>query len=149
MPRASTSRQSNSSTTIDPDRIRTNNIAAVLSIYGVEACRANIVRELGEVFGSHGITVDNRHLNLIGDHMTRNGDFTGFSRMGLRGNVSPFTKMSFETTLAFLKDVVLDGDWDELATPSGRLVMGRLGKLGTGCFDVLTNLPTHHVEGLA
>ncbi|KND93925.1 DNA-directed RNA polymerase I subunit [Tolypocladium ophioglossoides CBS 100239] len=134
---------------IDPDRIQTNDIAAVLSIYGVEACRANIVRELGEVFGSHGIKVDNRHLNLIGDHMTRNGDFTGFSRMGLRGNVSPFTKMSFETTLAFLKDAVLDGDWDELATPSARLVMGRLGKLGTGCFDVLTNLPTHHVDSLA
>lgn len=133
----------------DPDRIQTNDIATVLSMYGVEACRANIVRELTEVFGSHGIKVDNRHLNLIGDHMTRNGGFTAFSRMGLRGNVSPFTKMSFETTLAFLKDAVLDGDWDELETPSGRLVMGQLGKLGTGCFDVLTKLPTHHVDTLA
>ncbi|KAG8413597.1 hypothetical protein J3458_012671 [Metarhizium acridum] len=134
---------------IDPDRIQTNDIAAVLSMYGVEACRSNIVRELAGVFGSHGIKVDNRHLNLIADYMTRNGDFTAFSRMGLRGNVSPFTKMSFETTLAFLKDAVLDGDWDELATPSGRLVMGRLGKLGTGSFDVLTNLPTVHFDSLA
>ncbi|KAH0600334.1 hypothetical protein MHUMG1_01330 [Metarhizium humberi] len=129
---------------IDPDRIQTNDIVAVLSMYGVEACRSNIVRELAGVFGSHGIKVDNRHLNLIADYMTRNGDFTAFSRLGLQGNVSPFTKMSFETTLAFLKDAVLDGDWDELATPSGRLVMGRLGKLGTGSFDVLTNLPTVH-----
>ena len=134
---------------INPNRIQTNDIGAVLAVYGVEACRSNIVGELAGVFGSHGIKVDNRHLNLIADHMTRNGDFTAFSRMGLRGNVSPFTKMSFETTLAFLKDAVLDGDWDDLTTPSGRLVMGRLGRVGTGGFDVLTQLPTHHVDSLA
>ena len=134
---------------IDPDRIQTNDIAAVLSVYGVEACRSTIVQELSGVFGSHGIKVDSRHLNLIADHMTRNGGFTAFSRMGLRGNVSPFTKMSFETTLAFLKDAVLDGDWDDLTTPSSRLVVGQLGKLGTGSFGVLTRLPTHHVDSLA
>ncbi|KAG9496969.1 hypothetical protein J7337_011758 [Fusarium musae] len=134
---------------IDPNRIQTNDIAAVLAVYGVEAARQNIVQELAGVFGSHGIKVDNRHLNLIGDHMTRNGGFTPFNRMGLKGNVSPFTKMSFETTLAFLKDAVLDGDWDDLSTPSGRLVMGRLGKVGTGGFDVLAQLPTYHVDSLA
>ncbi|KAM0420692.1 hypothetical protein ACHAPT_011474 [Fusarium lateritium] len=134
---------------IDPHRIQTNDIAAVLSVYGVEAARSNIVQELAGVFGSHGIKVDNRHLNLIGDHMTRNGGFTPFNRMGLKGNVSPFTKMSFETTLSFLKDAVLDGDWDDLATPSGRSVMGKLGKVGTGGFDVLAQLPTYHVDSLA
>lgn len=134
---------------INPHRIQTNDIAAVLAVYGVEAARNNIVQELGGVFGGHGIKVDNRHLNLIADHMTRNGGFTPFNRNGLKGNVSPFTKMSFETTLAFLKDAVLDGDWDDLTTPSSRLVMGRLGKVGTGGFDVLAQLPTYHVDSLA
>ncbi|KAG5992467.1 hypothetical protein E4U43_003756 [Claviceps pusilla] len=134
---------------IDPHRIKSNDIAAVLAIYGVEACRSSIVHELSTVFSSHSIKVDNRHLNLIADYMTRNGGFTAFSRMGLRGNVSPFTKMSFETTLEFLKDAVLDGDWEDLATPSSRLVMGRLGDLGTGSFDVLTKLPTHYVASFA
>lgn len=134
---------------INPNRIQTNDIAAVLEVYGVEAARSNIVQELAGVFGSHGIKVDNRHLNLIADHMTRNGGFTPFNRMGLKGNVSPFTKMSFETTLSFLKDAMLDGDWDDLTTPSSRLVMGRLGKVGTGGFDVLAQLPTYHVDSLA
>jgi DNA-directed RNA polymerase I subunit RPA1 len=133
---------------INPNMIITNDIAAVLEMYGVEACRNNIVRELREVFGSHGISVDPRHLNLIGDYMTRNGGFTPFNRMGLTGNVSPFTKMSFETTLAFLKDAILDGDWDDLSTPSARLVMGRLGKVGTGSFDVFTNVPTEHFDAI-
>ncbi|TIC97718.1 DNA-directed RNA polymerase I subunit rpa1 [Colletotrichum higginsianum] len=131
---------------INPNKIMTNDIGAVLDVYGVEACRNNIVLELAGVFRGHGISVDNRHLNLIADYMSRNGDYTPFNRNGLRGNVSPFTKMSFETTLAFLKDAVLDGDWDDLKTPSGRIVMGRLGKIGTGAFDVLTTLPTHHVS---
>ncbi|KAI1858696.1 uncharacterized protein JN550_012528 [Neoarthrinium moseri] len=125
---------------INPNKTITNDIAAVLRTYGVEAARRNIIQELGNVFGGHGISVDNRHLNLIGDYMTRNGGFTPFNRNGLKGNVSPFTKMSFETTLAFLKDAVLDGDWDDLTTPSGRIVMGRLGKVGTGAFDVLTRV---------
>ncbi|KAH8677266.1 hypothetical protein BX600DRAFT_408654 [Xylariales sp. PMI_506] len=125
---------------INPNKTQTNDIAAVLRTYGIEAARSNIIQELSNVFGGHGISVDNRHLNLIGDYMTRNGTFTPFNRNGLKGNVSPFTKMSFETTLAFLKDAVLDGDWDDLNTPSGRIVLGRLGKVGTGAFDVLTRV---------
>jgi DNA-directed RNA polymerase I subunit RPA1 len=127
---------------INPNRILTNDIAAVLAAFGVEACRSSIIRELRAVFASHGITVDVRHLSLIADHMTRNGGFTPFNRIGLTGNVSPFTKMSFETTLAFLRDAVLDGDWDNITSPSSRLVMGRIGHVGTGAFDVLTAVPT-------
>ncbi|KAI3317628.1 beta and beta-prime subunits of DNA dependent RNA-polymerase [Xylariaceae sp. AK1471] len=125
---------------INPNNIKTNDIAAVLRVYGVEAARQSIILELGGVFEGHSISVDKRHLNLIGDYMTRNGSFTPFNRNGLKGNVSPFTKMSFETTLSFLKDAILDGDWDDLTTPSSRIVMGRLGKIGTGAFDVLTRV---------
>ncbi|KAK3321154.1 hypothetical protein B0T19DRAFT_259807 [Cercophora scortea] len=129
---------------INPNKTTTNDIYHVLEVYGVEACRNNIVQELSGVFGSHGIGVDPRHLNLIGDYMTRNGGFTPFNRMGLTSNVSPFTKMSYETTVGFLKDAVLDGDWDSLVTPSSRLVVGKLGGIGTGSFDVLTSVPTEH-----
>ncbi|KAJ1324956.1 DNA-directed RNA polymerase I subunit RPA1 [Microdochium nivale] len=137
----------NYSAFINPNAIQTNDIAAVLKTYGVEAARTNIIKELSGVFGGHGIGVDPRHLNLIGDYMTRNGGFTAFNRIGLKGNVSPFTKMSFETTLGFLKDAVLDGDWDDLATPSGRIVMGKLSKVGTGAFDVLTCVHVKNGKG--
>ncbi|ROW12963.1 hypothetical protein VPNG_04771 [Cytospora leucostoma] len=134
---------------INPNKIQTNDIAAVLAVYGVEAARTNIIRELSAVFGSHGISVDNRHLNLIGDYMTRNGSFSPFNRMGLRGNVSPFTKMSFETTLAFLKDALLDGDFDDLSTPSSRLVMGKLSGVGTGAFSLHLQAPMKHYDPMS
>ncbi len=127
---------------INPNTISTNDIAAMLITYGVEACRSAIIVELSGVFGSHGISVDPRHLNLIADYMTRGGGFSPFNRNGLKGSVSPFMKMSFETTLGFLADAVSEGDWDDLRSPSSRIVIGRVSKVGTGAFDVLTRVPT-------
>jgi DNA-directed RNA polymerase I subunit RPA1 len=127
---------------INPNTISTNDIAAMLANYGVEACRATIIQELSGVFAGHAISVDNRHLNLIADFMTRGGGFSPFNRNGLRGSVSPFMKMSFETTVGFLADAVADGDFDDLSNPSSRIVIGRMSKVGTGAFDVLTKVPT-------
>ena len=52
----------NFSEIIDAKRIYTNDIGAVLRTYGVEAARSAIVREISNVFGVYGISVDNRHL---------------------------------------------------------------------------------------
>lgn len=122
---------------INPHKIFTNDIAAVLDLYGVEAARNTIIREMDGVFKSHSIMVDMRHLNLIADFMTRGGGFSAFNRMGIRDAVSPFMKMSFETTLQFVASAVLEGDWDTLEGPSARIVTGRVSKVGTGTFDVL------------
>ncbi|KAI7616597.1 hypothetical protein KC346_g5910, partial [Hortaea werneckii] len=129
---------------INPHHLYTNSVYDILTHYGVEAARASIVLELQSVFGGHGISVDPRHLTLIADYMTRDGGYQAFSRMGYRGNASPFMKMSFETTVGFLRDAVTEGDWDDLTNPSARIVTGRLGKIGTGGFDVF--LPVRNGE---
>ncbi|MCJ1314020.1 hypothetical protein MMC25_007700 [Agyrium rufum] len=131
---------------LDPTKITTNDIAAMLKYYGVEACRATIIAEMDAVFKGHSIIVDNRHLNLIADFMTRGGGFSPFNRMGIKHNVSPLMKMSFETTVGFLADAALEGDWDELKGPSARIVMGKMSGVGTGCFDILT--PVSGQEGI-
>ena len=51
---------------------------------------------------------------------------------------SPLLKASFETTGAFLSDATLYGDFDDLQTPSGNLVIGRPSLGGTGVVDVVT-----------
>lgn len=123
---------------IKPHSIYTNSIHDMLTLYGVEAARASIIREMTEVFQGHSIAVDNRHLNLIGDVMTHSGGFRAFNRNGLvKDSSSPFAKMSFETTVGFLKDAVLERDYDNFKGPSSRIVAGRVGTVGTGAFDVL------------
>ena len=126
---------------VHPHKIRTNDIHAMMQVYGVEAGRQVIILELDAVFKSHSISVDNRHLNLIADVMTQAGGYKPFNRIGMRGDTSPFKKMSFETTVGFLRDAVLERDTDYLIGPSGRIVVGRTGKVGTGGFDVIMPIP--------
>ena len=123
---------------IKPHSLYSNSIHHMLSLYGVEAARASIILEMAEVFNGHSISVDNRHLNLIGDVMTHSGGFRPFNRNGLvKDSSSPLAKMSFETTIGFLKDAVLERDFDDFKSPSSRIVAGRVGSVGTGGFDVL------------
>ena len=125
---------------LNPHRILTNDIWQMRCVYGVEAARATIIREIDSVFKGHSISVDMRHLNLIADFMTRDGGYIPFNRMGLAGSVSPLHKASYETSTSFVKDAVLERDWDELKNPSSRIVVGKLSKVGTGSFDVLSPL---------
>jgi DNA-directed RNA polymerase I subunit RPA1 len=122
---------------INPHRLYTNDIATMLRVYGVEACRATIIKEMGAVFAGHSIDVNKRHLMLIGDVMTQGGGFVPFNRYGIASSTSPLLKMSFETTVGFLRDAAIERDWDDLSNPSARLVMGKLSGVGTGSFDVL------------
>lgn len=125
---------------VEPNDIYSNDIAAFLRYYGVEAARAVIVAEMQAVFGGHGISVDNRHLSLIADMMTRGGTYVPFNRIGMTSSISPFMKMSFETTCNFLKDATMYGERDRLENPSSRIVMGKLSSVGTGSFDLLMDL---------
>ncbi|KAJ1915101.1 hypothetical protein H4219_004493 [Mycoemilia scoparia] len=124
----------------DLERLRTNDIGGMLLTYGVEAARASIQREVFNVFDAYGIGVDNRHIGLVADYMTFEGGYKPFNRTGIQSNVSPFAKMSFETTCKFLTDAVLRGDYDNLNNPSARVVVGQPFVGGTGSFDVLMNL---------
>ncbi|KAJ9659303.1 hypothetical protein H2198_003179 [Neophaeococcomyces mojaviensis] len=123
---------------INPHTIRTNSPHDMLKYYGVEACRMTIIQEIAAVFGGHGISVDNRHINLIADAMTQSGGYKAFSRHGIvKESGSILAKMSFETVMGFLKEAVMFGEGDNLRGPSARIVAGRRGNIGTGAFDVV------------
>ena len=104
--------------------------------YGVEAARNAIMKEIAQVFSVYGISVDPRHLGLIADYMTFEGGYKPFNRTGIEASTSPFLKMSFETTMRFLTEASKSGHYDNLSSPSSRLVMGELVPGGTGNHDL-------------
>ncbi|KAK5954337.1 hypothetical protein OHC33_004910 [Knufia fluminis] len=123
---------------INPHTIYTNSVHDMLNLYGVEAARMTIIKEIDGVFKGHGISVDNRHINLIADAMTQSGSYKAFSRHGLvKESGSVLSKMSFETVMGFLKEAVMFGEGDDLLGPSARIVAGRRSLVGTGSFDVV------------
>ena len=68
---------------------------------------------------------------------TFDGGYKPFNRKGISTNPSPLLKASYETTAAFLSEATLLGDFDDLTTPSGNIVLGRPNQIGTGVFDVM------------
>ncbi|KAH9482769.1 DNA-directed RNA polymerase I subunit rpa1 [Psilocybe cubensis] len=125
---------------LEDDEIYSNDIYAILKTYGVEMARAAILKEMKGIFAVYSIDVNKRHLELIADYMTFDGGYKPFNRKGISTNPSPLLKASYETTAAFLSDATLYGDFDDLTTPSGNIVLGRPNATGTGVFDIV--IPT-------
>ena len=92
------------------------------------------------MFKVYGIEVDPRHLSLIADYMCFSGVYRPLNRLGIESNTSPFQKMSYETTIQFLKNATLNGEMDRMESPSSCLVCGRIVPVGTGSCELLHNL---------
>jgi DNA-directed RNA polymerase I subunit RPA1 len=125
---------------IDIDRISTNDIGRILDVYGVEAARANIVKEIRGVFGHYGIEVNHRHLSLIGDFMTQAGGFRPFNRKGMTNCTSPFLQMSYETCMQFCQAACQDRVDDLINSPASAIVVGRPAPVGTGMVSLISDL---------
>ena len=121
---------------IDVNNIKSNSVWDIMQTLGVEAGRATLVSEVQAVFAVYGIGVDSRHLSLIGDFMTQQGEYRPCNRSGIEKSTSPFLKMSYETATAFLTDATIRGETDTLSSPSSRIVVGRTVDLGTGSFGL-------------
>jgi len=126
---------------IDVNGIKSNSVWDIMQTFGVEAGRATLVSEVQGVFSVYGIGVDARHLSLIGDFMTQQGEYRPCNRSGIEKSTSPFLKMSYETATAFLTDATIRGETDELKSPSSRIVVGRTVDLGTGAFSLKHDVP--------
>ncbi|KAL6121028.1 hypothetical protein NUSPORA_02126 [Nucleospora cyclopteri] len=122
--------------TIDFYNSYSNDIYSVYVHFGVEACRECIMREIFAVFDVYGIRVDEKHLELIADFMTRRGEFTSFSRNSFTLNDSMIQRMSFESCYKFLKESVALSMNDDLKTPSAGITVGNTIRNGTGAFEV-------------
>jgi len=120
---------------VDHNKLLSNDTWAFRCSYGVEAARMNIGNQISSVFAVYGIEVDPRHLSLIADYMTFDGDYKPMSRIGMRSSSSTFLQMSFETTANFLVESALSKNTDALMSPSANIVLGRPVRHGTGAFE--------------
>lgn len=125
---------------VDFNRLKTNDMHAILERYGVEALRTSIIQELVVVFKANGIPVNIRHLSLISDYMTNEGSYRGFNRQSMDSTPSPFQKMTFETSIKFLTESSLNGTYDNLKSPSAAVAMGQVYEGGTGGFQLMQRM---------
>jgi RNA polymerase Rpb1, domain 5 len=64
---------------------------------------------MNQVFGVYGIQVDPRHLSLTADYMTYTGLLQPFNRNAMNLSASPLQKMTFETSMTFARETIVNG----------------------------------------
>lgn len=123
---------------VDGVRTITNDVKEVSKVLGVEAGRASIVYELDKVLRENGIGVDLRHILLLADLMTFDGEIRGIVRTGItRKKSSPFARASFEETSKHLLDAAFNGEKEMLQGVVENIIVGQPVKVGTGVVDLV------------
>lgn len=118
---------------VDATRTRTNNVNEIFEVMGIEAARSSLIHEATETLKEQGLTVDTRHIMLVADIMTVDGDVKPIGRHGISGEkASVLARAAFEVTVSHLLDSGMRGDVDELRGVTENVIVGQPIRLGTG-----------------
>ncbi|AFP65260.1 DNA-directed RNA polymerase I chain-like protein (nucleomorph) [Chroomonas mesostigmatica CCMP1168] len=121
---------------VDCEKIFTNNIFSMTTIYGIEAGRETLVYELSTIFKMQTISVNSHHIDLLSDYMMRLGFYRSLSRKGITEE-NIFQKITYETAIEFLINSSINQTSEFLTSTSSLISLGKICRLGTGNFDIL------------
>jgi DNA-directed RNA polymerase subunit A" len=123
---------------VDPVRTTTNSVFEIYRVYGVEAARAALIHEANRTLAEQGLGVDIRHLMLVADVMTNEGDIRAIGRHGISGKkTSVLARAAFEITAAHLLRAAITGEVDELKGVAENIIVGQPITLGTGAVNLV------------
>ncbi len=127
---------------VDYRRVETNSIHEIAEVFGIEAARMAIVKEMQHVLEEQGLDVDVRHLLLLADMMTLSGSVKQVGRHGVvRLKSSPLARAAFEISVQTLLDAAVRGEIDHLKGNVERILIGKEILLGTGMVSLLMMYP--------
>ncbi|SSD60927.1 DNA-directed RNA polymerase III subunit RPC1 [Saccharomycodes ludwigii] len=116
----------------------TNHVLEVFQVLGIEAARYSIVNEIDYTMSNHGMSVDPRHIQLLGDVMTYKGEVLGITRFGLsKMRDSVLQLASFEKTTDHLFDAAFYMKKDAIEGVSECIILGQTMSIGTGSFEIV------------
>ncbi|KAI8159776.1 DNA-directed RNA polymerase II subunit RPB1 [Colletotrichum sp. SAR 10_86] len=123
---------------VDSTRTYTNHLWQVVEVFGIEAARSALVRELTQVLAFDGSYVNHRHLALLCDVMTYRGTISAVTRHGInRADTGALMRCSFEETVEILLEAAAVGELDDCRGISENVMLGQMAPMGTGHFEVL------------
>jgi len=123
---------------VDVTRTYTNDLWQIVDVFGIEAARSALMRELTDVLSFDGSYVNHRHLALLVDVMTYRGSIAAVTRHGInRADTGALMRCSFEETVEILLEAAAVGELDDCRGVSENVMLGQMAPMGTGHFDVL------------
>jgi DNA-directed RNA polymerase subunit A" len=122
---------------VDIKRTKTNDVHQVYDIMGIEAARNVILLEAKETLDEQGLDVDIRHLMLLADMMTFDGEVKAIGRYGVSGKkASVLARANFEETKKHLVNASFYGERDELSGVAENIIIGQIAPIGTGMVEL-------------
>lgn len=123
---------------VDGKRTSTNSILEIFEVLGIEAARNVIIDEASKTLEEQGLTVDIRHIMLVSDLMTNDGDVKAIGRHGISGRKSSvLARAAFEITSAHLLRAAIMGEEDKLEGVAENIIVGQPVTLGTGAVKLV------------
>lgn len=118
---------------VDSTKTKTNNINEIGEVLGIEAARNAIINEATDTLREQGLSVDVRHIMLVADIMTVDGEVKQIGRHGVSGEkASVLARAAFEVTVNHILDAAVRGDVDDLKGVTENVIVGQPIQLGTG-----------------
>jgi DNA-directed RNA polymerase subunit A" len=131
---------------VDKRRTTTNSILEIFEVLGVEAARNSIINEATKTLEEQGLTVDIRHIMLVSDLMTNDGDVKAIGRHGISGRKSSvLARAAFEITSTHLLRAGITGEVDTLEGVVENIIVGQPVTVGTGAVNLVWS--PHKKEG--
>ena len=122
---------------IDRSRTYTNNIIEIFNYLGSESARQAIINELEATLLSARLEVDVRHLLMVADVMTSEGEVRAIGRHGVSGTKhSILARAAFEVTVNHLLKAGIIGETDRLTGVAENIIVGQPISLGTGSVEL-------------
>ncbi|MEW5748029.1 MAG: DNA-directed RNA polymerase subunit A'' [Candidatus Thermoplasmatota archaeon] len=123
---------------VDRANTTTNSILEIFEVLGIEAARNSLIIEASKTLDEQGLTVDIRHIMLVADLMTNDGDVKAIGRHGISGRKSSvLARAAFEITSTHLLRAAITGEVDTLEGVVENIIVGQPVTVGTGAVNLV------------
>jgi DNA-directed RNA polymerase beta' subunit len=124
---------------IDKYRTQTDSIKEFESMYGIEATREKIIREIRKAMNSDDVV--RMHTGVFSDEMCYGGSCTSIQKTGLQvreaNNIT--LRLSFQSPIQVIENAAINNVTDEISGISGPLVTGLAPSIGSAYNNVFMN----------
>ena len=122
---------------VDSYRTISNNVVEIYRMFGIEAARSALIKEIDDVITFSGSHISRRHLELLVDVMVNKGILIAISRNGItKTGAEVFHRVSFEDTISELTEAGFHSEIDHLKGVSSNIMFGQFIPAGTGMTTV-------------
>ena len=120
------------------ETVYTNDIHTIHKLLGVEAARIAILQEIRKILSHYGIDLNVRHLLLLIDWMTQDGNLTPMTRHGLKKvDTDILKRATFEEVVGVFVNAAVKERIDPVNSVSACILTGKTANIGSAAVHVV------------